>query len=359
MVLLAHAYYREAASCFSQAERLDPRARRWPYYHGELLSHGDPDAAIPKLRRAIDLGGGDPAPRLRLANLLLIQGQLDEAESEFRGVLEKDQDNPWAHLGLGQVANVRGRYVDSLPPLQRAVSHAATEKTARLLLGEVRQRLGDTAAAGRETQLAATLPPPRSWPDPWMEEIWQLQVGWRYQLKRADSLLGQGNLPESIGLLRRTARTYPDSAETWRRLGAALIEAGDLAAAEQALNTAIALEPDYPEVYIQIGTVLYRQNNYRMAAACFRKAAALRPEYASAHFNLGLCLNGAGDRTGAIEAFRTAVHCRPNFADAHLNLGYLVMQEGQYTAARLHLQTAVDLNPGDQRAQMLLEKLKR
>ena len=75
-ILLAHEFSDEARACFAQAEALDPAEPRWPYHQGTILSQGEPDAAIPKLQRAVERCGNDPdAPRLRLAEILLAQGR--------------------------------------------------------------------------------------------------------------------------------------------------------------------------------------------------------------------------------------------------------------------------------------------
>jgi len=53
-VLLAHGFSDEAGACFAQAEALDPGEPRWSYHQGTILSQGEPDAAIPKLQRAVE-----------------------------------------------------------------------------------------------------------------------------------------------------------------------------------------------------------------------------------------------------------------------------------------------------------------
>src|SRR5262249_28969766 len=75
----------EAAVCFAEAERLAPTEARWPYLCGESLTlRGTLEAALPHLRRAVELSSGHEtdafAPRLRLAETLLAVGQFDEAE---------------------------------------------------------------------------------------------------------------------------------------------------------------------------------------------------------------------------------------------------------------------------------------
>ena len=57
MVLSAHAYMTEAATCYDQAGRLDPTEPRWPYFHALAVRPEDPAAAVPLLRRAADLWG--------------------------------------------------------------------------------------------------------------------------------------------------------------------------------------------------------------------------------------------------------------------------------------------------------------
>jgi tetratricopeptide (TPR) repeat protein len=357
MTLLANFIVPEAQRCFAQAERLDPYERRWPYYRAEILRYSDPDAAISELRRAVELDG-KTEPRLRLGNVLILQGQFDEAEAEFRRVLERDANNPWAQLGLGQALHGRGLDSESRAPLESAAGNPATAKTARLLLGEVHQRLGDRAAATREAQTAAKLPDSACWPEPWMDALWELQVGRKEMIQRAETLLHQRQTSRAIALFEKTARAYPNVGEMWLKLGRALSHVNDLPAAERALSRATQLEPSSADAHIELGVVRYRQNNHRAAADCFRKAVTLRPDYALAHFDLSLSLESLGDHAGAIAALRDAVRYRPNFTDAHIHLANLLAQQGQNAEARRHLHVALDLSPDNERARRMLKELK-
>src|SRR6516225_1663151 len=55
MIYFAHSYEAEAASCFVQAEKLDPKEARWHYLHGVLLTRTDMEAALREIERAADL----------------------------------------------------------------------------------------------------------------------------------------------------------------------------------------------------------------------------------------------------------------------------------------------------------------
>src|SRR5262249_61754171 len=97
-VLRGSSYYEPAAACFAQAEKYEPGEPRWPYLRGESLQQRDPAAAREHLRRAVaswEKRGETPVvPRLRLAELLLDEGRLDEAEEQVARALEREPDNP-------------------------------------------------------------------------------------------------------------------------------------------------------------------------------------------------------------------------------------------------------------------------
>jgi tetratricopeptide (TPR) repeat protein len=359
-VLLAHGFSDQAMICFDQAERLDPREPRWPLHQGTTLSQGDPDAAIPKLRRAAELCGNvSDAPRLRLADVLLGQGRLREAEEQWRRLLGQEPGHARAHLGLARLASQRGNIEESLSHLNPSLNGVRTRKAAHLLLAEIHQRRGDNAAADRASQHAAALPDDDVWPDPFDEEVKQMRTGRQVFLARADRFLREQRVADAIGVLQQTVKDYPDSGGGWLLLGRALLQKKDVRAAEEALRKAIQLAPDSAEVPLYLGGVRFLRGDHREAAAYFRQATELKPDFALAHYNLGHALIQLGDRQGAIVAFRAALSCKPDYADAHVNLGELLVQTGQGAEALGHLQTAVQLEPLDPRAKKLLEQLQK
>jgi tetratricopeptide (TPR) repeat protein len=360
MLLLAHDFRTEANACFTRAERLAPGESRWPYFQAIALTPEDPESAIPKLRRAVQLSGAAAmGPRLRLAEVLLGQGQLDEAARRFREVLHRQPDHARAHLGLGRLAYERGDLKDALLHVGLSATDSRTQKASHALLAEVYQRLGDRAAARRELRQAAGLPDDPAWPDPLFEEVTRLRTGKQASLARADQLIRQGNNGEAVALLERTLRDYPDA--DWARvmLGRAHLGQRDLPAAEKSLRQAIQSAPKLAEARFYLGVTLYLQKKHGPAAASFRKATQLKPGFALAHFNLGYCLKDQGDQAGAIAAFRTALKCQPDYAPAHTNLGELLAGKGQTVEALGHLRHAVRLNPADLKAARLLKQVRK
>jgi tetratricopeptide (TPR) repeat protein len=360
MVLAAHDFRAEANRCFAQAERLDPQELRWPYFQGITLSQGNPEAALAKFRRAVELAGdGFAECRLRLAEVLLAQGLFDEAEEHYHRVLKWDAHQPRAHLGLGRLAHERGHPQKALDHLAEATASSHARKAALTLRAEIHQRLGDSAATAQDLRQASELPDDASWPDALVEEVEQLQVGLQARLARADHLLGQNRLAEAAAWLQQLADDYPEATPAWLGLGQALTRSGDVVAAERVLRTAVARTPASAEAHFALGVALFQQGNPDAAAECFRQATALKPSYALAHYNLGHCLILQEKRPSAIESFRAAVRCRPHYAEAHVNLADLLLQEGRAAEAVEHLQDALRLNPHDVRARKLLEHARR
>jgi tetratricopeptide (TPR) repeat protein len=326
MVLFAHDLRTEALVALAEAERLDPKEPRWPLLQAVILERGDPERAIPKLRRAAELSA-DVSVRLHLAEALLGQGDLNAAEDLFR----QAEGSPRAELGLAQVARARGDLSDSLKHLARALDGpGAHPKAAHILLAEVYGQMpGQEAKARQERELVARLPDDPAWLDPAVRETYDLRVGVQAAVEHADALRRQGHLAEAAAALRKTVMIYPKSAPAWLSLGAVLLMERNYAGAETALRQAVRWGPKHFEAHFRLGVALYLQRERKSGAVAeaaeeFRTAIRLAPMVYPAYFRLGLCLEEEGDWTGALAAYRAALRFRPDYAEAHRSLGRLL-----------------------------------
>ncbi len=360
MVLLAHQFRAEAVICLARAEQLDPRDARWPYYQALAVRRSDPETTIACLRRAVAAAGADyEGPRLLLAEMLLQREALDEAESLFRAVVNRDPHNSRAHLGLAQIAFERDDLTTCLEHLHQAEDDPHTRKAAHTFLAEVQQRRGDRAAAEKALRQAQDLPEDAHWPDPLAESMYEMVVGHLEVVTRAAALINQRQAEQAIPLLQRAIKDYPESSWACVLLGRAWIIAGDLRAAEEALREAVRRAPDSVEGQFYLGVVLSEQKNFAAAVPYFHKATQLKPDYALAWYNLGFCRKQQGNRADACAAFRTAIACKPQFAEARINLGELLAEEGQIDAAVEQLRQALQLTPNEPRARRLLEAVRK
>lgn len=361
MVLLVHQFQPQAALCFDQAERLDPREPRWPYFQAlEALLRTDLQAARAKLERAVPLCGDElDGPQLSLAEVWLGLEDFDEAQRHFSLLLEKNPRHARAHLGLARIAVKRGNLRASLEPLSLAQRSPCTRQAACELLAEVHQRLGNQTRAEAARRRAAELPIDLNWPDALRDELAEMRTGKANWLRQADAHNREGHPAAALALLQHTVQDYPDADDGWFALGRAYYERKMLAPAEDALRRAAALAPTNYEPVNELGRVLIAQNNRAEAMKCFRKALELKPSCAQAWYNLGSCLVGADDRTGALEAYGNAVRYAPEMFEAQFALAVLLAQTGQHAEALVHAQHAVRLRPSHPSARQLLEQLKK
>jgi tetratricopeptide (TPR) repeat protein len=358
MVLLANSFPDEAVECLAEAERLASRDMRWPYYRGTALMRQYPDEAIAAFRRAVQVGGPEAtAPRLRLAELLLAQGDAEEAEEWFREVLEQEPGNVHAELGLGRVACARGAWSAGLPHLRRAAESRLTRQAASAQLAELYERLGDSRAAADAARRAQQLPPGPEPPDILREALGKLQVGRQARLARASRLLKDDHAADAVKLLSEVVRDHPESASSWLGLGRALLKQRRLAEARRALEQAARLSGDLVEVQFYLGVVLFEQGQPAEAATLFRRATQLRGDHGLAWYNLGHCLKATGDTAGAVKAFTEAVRYKPHHAAARIELAELLARSGRRTEALAELDAAVKLGADDRRAWALRREL--
>jgi tetratricopeptide (TPR) repeat protein len=362
MVLLAHQIRDASIVCLARAEQLDPHDMRWPYYQAMAVRRSDPEAAIAHLRRAIAAASEQQEqqqPRLLLAELLVQCGQLDEAETLFHTVLQREPNNSRAHLGLAQAAFEREDFSTCLDHLRQAEDDLHTRKAAHIFLAQVQQRRGDRIAAEKALQQMRDLPDDVPWPDPLFDAVQEMVVGHLQIITHAATLLRQKQPAEAIPLLQRAAADYPESSWACVLLGRAWLLLGNFAAAENALRESLRREPDSVEGNFYLAVVLSEQQQFAAALPFFRKVVQLKPDYALAWYNLGVCCKQQGDRVSALEAFHKAIDCKPQFAEARINLGDLLAQEGQWEAAEQQLRQGIQLLPNDTRARQLLESVRK
>jgi len=346
-LLRASGYLPDAAACFDQAGRLDPADPRWPYLAGEALAQRDPEAALARLRRAVELcdrsGEENLAPRLRLAELLLARGPAGQAEAEavLRRALEVDRNDPSVYLDLGLLAYERDDLKEARCDLERCQSSPHTHQRACGRLEEVCRRLRDARAAADYARKAAAGGADSHWADPWLADALQQGVGVVDCFRRVDALEAQGRtgLIQAVEVLHETAEKSPDY-RVYVALGKDLALLGD-PAAEDALRQAVRLAPDKAQAHFYLSKVLWARGeqrrkggdaeaarkDYEESAGEARLALARQPDDGPTHTFLGLALKGLGRRGDAAAAFRAAAACGGGDAEPYLFLGELLAED--------------------------------
>jgi tetratricopeptide (TPR) repeat protein len=165
-------------------------------------------------------------------------------------------------------------------------------------------------------------------------------------LAEAQGKLAAGETAAAERALQAALAADPMHARAWHRL--ALIAQGraDHAAALGLLRRALALEPDAADAHNNLGVSLGALGRREEATACYRRALALRPDYAKACLNLGAALMDTDALAEAAEYLGRAAALDPKLAEAPYNLGNLAEKQGDYAAAAESFRRAAALRPG-------------
>ncbi len=299
---------------------------------------------------------GKAAARLRLAETLLTIGASEEAGALFGRVLENDPANVRALFGRGMVESALDDPDAAAADLTRCIDSPYTRKKAISELAALAQRRGDPIAADQLTRRAAGGPKDMDWADPYLWENAPLAVGRHNRFVEGEQLQRAGRLPEAVDQFRKLINDYPDDAPAHVKLGMALDQLGDYAAAETVLREAVRLAPDESQGFYFLSVALFSQAEsmggsdnpkarrlYEEAGDNAHKAAQLKADHAFAYLYLGLSLKRLGRTNEALAALQKAVIFGPDSADPHLHMGETLAESGRTKEGIAELERAVDL----------------
>jgi predicted O-linked N-acetylglucosamine transferase (SPINDLY family) len=191
--------------------------------------------------------------------------------------------------------------------------------------------------------------------------------------------LKAGRNQQAAEVLQQIVRMYPREPRSHVMLGVLAQQAGQLPAALDWLNKAIAIDPSGAEPYFvrgvihqqvkqlaeciadyrkfltrrpndgkalnNLGRAILDQGNVTEALETLHLAVLANPKNAGAFNNLAEAMRAAGDLPGAIVQYQKAISIDPNCAEAHGNLGAALAQQGDRAAGIASMLRAIAINP--------------
>ncbi len=144
-------------------------------------------------------------------------------------------------------------------------------------------------------------------------------------------------------------RNYSDSAraEEFYERGVELEDNGELEAALEHYEKAIAEDPAFGDAYVEMAYIQLRLGDERRAVENLRKAIRVAG-HPLAYYNLGWIYEGRDRPERAEMLYRKALTVNPEMADAHLGLGAILLNRGRVDEALTHVDRAAQLD-ADQR----------
>lgn len=227
-------------------------------------------------------------------------GQLEEAETIYRSILETHPDEPDALHLLGVAAYQRNDADTAIRLISKALSKDAASPEYACNLGNAFRMKGEHLQAAE----------------------------WYNQAVRLKS----------------------DYAEAYNNLGASLKSSGKHEEALEAYNKAITINPGYAGALCNLGNLYRDLGDSGKAAAHYRKAADLQPGNAGLLFTLAGILHLRREHAEGAETYERVIAIQPENVDAWNNLGTVLIDSGKIEEGVSKLRRAIELNPGSPEA---------
>lgn len=355
MVLSAHEYVAESLVCYREAQRWDQWEYRWPYLLAVGLEVSDPRSAIQEYRHAIERDGSVPAPRIRLAELHLNLGQLDDAEEQLRSLKTSMPDDGRVLFRMAQLLYRRGKLHEALSLATSAHDSAPQQRQVAELVRQLRRATGKDgfAVAGDKPSIQTQT----GWPDPLLESVRSLRRDPYWLAVQGQQLIAQGRSDEGIIELERAASAAPDDWTLAAQVGRIYLSTSRLQLADDFLSRSIKRFPQACDLWRLRGSSRLIQQRWAEAAEDFRKALRLKPDDAPSRSDLGFCLQRQGQLEAAKREFTEALQLDPAFSAARFQFAKLMIDMNDTDSARSQLSEFLRSNPSHEEALRLLNGL--
>lgn len=193
-------------------------------------------------------------------------------------------------------------------------------------------------------------------PDPHLQG---LPRGAARRLAAAAQALRLGQVADAEQSLDSLISMYPDHAEVLRMYAGLRSVRGDHQSALSIMERAIALRPDDAAYWSSLGSALIEASRYDDAIAALQRACELDPDYTSASYNLGLALIRCMRVDEAVTALRRAVsHPSQDTVNARVILGDILRGEGRLDDAIGEYRAALKQQPFAGQAWWALAEIK-
>lgn len=156
---------------------------------------------------------------------------------------------------------------------------------------------------------------------------------------------------QAATLFAEAESAHPGQTDSLVFEGKALVNVGDFAGADRALETHLTRNPQSAEALYLLGYVLQRENKPKESLESFTRAAALRPPQANDLKLVGLDYVLLDDYRDAIRWLTRAVEMDAHNSEAWYDLGRAQMNQGHFIEAEQAFKRVLELSPRDVKAE--------
>jgi tetratricopeptide (TPR) repeat protein len=146
----------------------------------------------------------------------------------------------------------------------------------------------------------------------WTDTVAKNPGAWQAQTRLGAALLERGDVRGAAEHFAQGVRLKPDDADSRNNLGLALVTLGRIDEGIAQYRESVRLHPGQFFAHANLGDVLARQKQYGEAAAAYREAIRLQPALAPLHYRLGVVLLDGSKPAEAIVSLERAAALAPH-----------------------------------------------
>ena len=345
-------FRQEAIATYRQAQSLDPKDFRWPYFGAQILAEdGDYGQALELLDQALAIDA-DYAPAWLWRGAWLHKSNLPREAMAAYGRSELAA-NPYALFGRAQSLMAIGdvpEALEILEPLVETFEHPYVHRTRGEALRAV-GRLDEARTAMAQGRGAERL----TWPDERRDERYEhIRGHGSYML--AKELSAAGRLAEALAILQRLQAHHPEehcardevfflACNLMNSVSIAYDRSGRRSESLATVQRGLVLNPDFAPFHLTIANLFRDERDLEPALRHVDRAIELSPNSGYAHEQRGRLLFGLDRFEAAKAAFETALQLEPGKRTTFFYLGLAEFELGNYSAAIEWFQRVARIEP--------------
>lgn len=269
---------------------------------------------------------------IKIAQFLVTEEKMAEAEQKINDVLDKDPSVLEARLILGNIYAKQNKYKEAIAEFSKALEVDPDFYDAIFGIAQAYKASGKTEEAIVGFKRLITLDPKDTKPF--------LHLGDIYEEK--------GQEDEAISYLESAADLDPEAPVFHSKLGALYLKKNMLDRAEQEIQKALSIERHIPLLNAHFNMALLHEarGEFELAVQEYKKEQKTSPFNYKPDFNLGLFYANRGEPDKAIPEFRSALEKNSEVASAYVFLAKACMDTGRdLNEAASQAQKGLSLKP--------------
>lgn len=306
-----------ADACFHNAQALQPREFRWPYYAGYLaMMVGNTARAVDYLQAAQAIDPGYPPLYLRLGKVWLDRSELAKARAAFEKIVDRPGLAVAANYYLGQIANLERRYQEAVAHLEKALAANPAATEAHYPLAQAYRALGKNELSREHLSRFEARTPDAE--DPLLEQMQGAAKRSLPSFQKALHAVRQGDYATAATLFAEGLAVDPANVPARVSHARVLFLSGRRDEAGEELAAALAADPGQLLANFLLGVLLQDQGRSEEAAARYRRTLEVDPGHAGALYYLANLEFAAGRFAVAAEGYRAVLAADRETAPARL-----------------------------------------